>query len=214
MDPDLGGLVWDDVFDDELAALLAQAPSLPTLLPPEPLAFEAGVSTPDQHISAPAASHRLSAQFQHHSGPSSDALPPTSAVPAVSIPKNPSPCGLALPRDELLSAAFPDAPACEARRPHSSLLRPATHVRSAQGGPAIVQAPSSREAPCGQGIKRHKVDAKEERRRQQNKKDQQAYRARNKVRHRPPFGCASSAQLRMHAQLGQRVSVATRDEIV
>ncbi len=62
MNPDLGGLEWDDIFDDELAALLGLAPSQPTLLPQDTLAYEAGISTPDQDSSPPSA-----ASGQQHS---------------------------------------------------------------------------------------------------------------------------------------------------
>jgi len=203
MDLDLDRLDWDDVFDDELAALLGLAPSLPALLPQDTLAYEAGVSTPDQDSYPPSASVRLATRsqpgLQHHFEGTLDGLDLAPALPAVCGQSHPSPCGPTFACGGSLSDPSPDASACGTRRPApSSLSQPTEHVNNTRGASVALQVPSSREAPSDQGTKRHKVDVKEERRKQQNKKDQQAYRARNKVRFQPLSGRAPHGPVRTH----------------
>ena len=217
MDPDLDRLYWDDVFDDELAALLGLAPSLPTtLLPQDPLAFEAGVSTPDQRISPPSASGRPATQFQsarqQHTGATPDGTPPAPALPAGHAASHPSPCRTTLPCDGSLSDPSSHASTGGARRPApTSLSQPTEHGNGTHSAPVALQAPSGRKLPSDQGSKRHKVDVKEERRRQQNKKDQQAYRQRTKVRHWPLYECALHISVRIHRSITEQ---ATLDEHV
>ena len=187
MDLDLDCLDWNSVFDDEIASVVALAPSLPAPSPMQP-ALEAGVSTPRQCSPQHAASSTLSTEAQQ-----------SLKLRFGGISDEPAP-GLGLPPYRALSPPFsyastpawggsqfspsPDGFAFAARREPSSSAMPEAHalpVVIASGYPASSEAPLGQEGPLKSVSKRHKSDPKEERRREQNLKDQRAYRARIKV---------------------------------
>ena len=167
MDVALPAVDWDDLFSDDLLPELAFPPPLPEQ-PPRP----AGVSTPDQCTRSPSASFRL--------GSSSDALLRQQVgAPPDGTGCSAQPTTLSLYSGwSLASAALPVAPA--AARALNRLVDSEKSVRTARRPAGEAPAP---EAQPMRSSKRQKTNFTEEkeRRRQQNLKDQRAYRARVKV---------------------------------
>jgi hypothetical protein len=191
---------WDDLFSDDLLPELA----FPALLPGQPPRL-AGVSTPDQCTRSPSASFRLGS-------PSDLLLQQRSEALAGGTGTSVQPTWHSLSRWSQGSAALPVAP--PASQASSRLANPGGLAGTARRPGSEPSAPGAQSVCSSSKRQRTGLTEEKERRRQQNLKDQRAYRARVKVPcrailHRCHAHCTvadvrSSARVLYEARAGMR----------
>ena len=192
MDQNLDMLNWVDVFDDEVDSVFDVGPSRPAPFPLHVLPSAAGVSTPKQCSTPPLVSYALAAQsqasLQQLCGGLLHAAGFRLAASAGTTLSHPPTHDTTPPWHDLQDHSL-EASASASQLPPSTQVgrkAPAVPVASARGDPVITAvAPRGRDGPISSPVsKRHKGDLEQraERQKEQNRKDQQAYRARTRVR--------------------------------